>query len=626
MAVLGVLVAAVAGLLLVLLVLPAATARLAPFLWQDLAFFATMVGSGLRCRRRLGRRPPVTLLDVFRQHARERPRQPLLRFQDAIYTFEDMERASNRAAWALWRRLGLRGGLTVAVFLPNEPAYVWTWLALAKLGCAMACLNVNVRGRALRHALEAAQATLLLASPELREAVEEVLPDLQRDGVRVFYLSSASPTPGVEALLGDIEAAPDEPPPAWHRAGVTGDSRAMYIYTSGTTGLPKAAVITELKLLMVASLGRICGLRPDDVVYTTLPLYHSAGLLVGVGGCLDVGATCVLRSKFSASQFWSDCRRYNVTVIQYVGELMRYLCNTPQRPDDREHGVRMALGNGMRAEVWKEFLRRFGPVAVCEFYGATEGNAGFINYTGKVGSIGRANWFLKPFAPFELIRYNVERDEPVRDKRGLCIRVPPGETGLLVVKITRNTPFHGYAGDSQKTEKKILRDVLAKGDVYFNSGDLLMMDSERFMYFQDRVGDTFRWKGENVATTEVEATLALVSFIQEVNVYGVAVPGCEGRCGMAAMCLKAGAAFDGDKLYAFTRETLPSYAAPRFVRIQDSLELTGTFKQCKTNLVREGFDPGAIRDRLFFRDDARRSYVPLTPQIFAAIQDMKLSL
>ncbi|KAI1229494.1 hypothetical protein IHE44_0004767, partial [Lamprotornis superbus] len=533
----------------------------------DLVFFTTMARSSLRCRRRLCRRPAVTLLDVFRQHARSRPRQPLLRFQDEIYTFEDMDRASNRAAWALSRRLGLQGGRTVAVFLPNEPAYVWTWLALAKLGCAMACLNCNVRGRALRHALEAAQATLVLASPELREAVEEVLPDLQRDGVRVFYLSSTSPTPGVEALLGAIEAAPDEPPPARHRAGVTADSKAMYIYTSGTTGLPKAAVITELKLMMVASLAQICGVRADDVVYTTLPLYHSAGLLVGVGGCLDVGATCVLRSKFSASQFWADCRRYNVTVIQYVGELMRYLCNTPQRADDREHGVRMALGNGLRAEVWKEFLRRFGPVAVCEFYGATEGNAGFINYTGKVGAVGRANRFLQKvrigqdtprgvpvgwnrpipytwhwkeillpvfnagflpplqlFAPFELIRYNVEEDEPVRDERGLCIPVQPGETGLLVVKITKNTPFHGYAGDARKTEKKILRDVLAKGDAFFNSGDLLMMDSQRFIYFQDRVGDTFRWKGENVATTEVEATLALVSFIQEVNVYGVAVP------------------------------------------------------------------------------------------------------
>ncbi|NXH44579.1 S27A2 synthetase, partial [Dicaeum eximium] len=217
---------------------------------------------------------------------------------------------------------------------------------------------------------------------ELREAVEEALPELERDGVRVFYLSAASPTPGVEALLPAIEAAPAEPPPARHRAGVTADSTAMFIYTSGTTGLPKAAVITELKLLMVASMGRICGLRPDDVVYTTLPLYHSAGLLVTVPVPCPPGATCVLRPKFSASQFWDDCRRYNVSVIQYVGELMRYLCNTPERPDDREHGVRMALGNGMRAEVWKEFLRRFGPVAIWEFYGATEGNAGFINYTG----------------------------------------------------------------------------------------------------------------------------------------------------------------------------------------------------------------------------------------------------
>ncbi|NWW51464.1 S27A2 synthetase, partial [Pedionomus torquatus] len=358
-----------------------------------------------------------------------------------------------------------------------------------------------------------------------------------------------------------------------------------------------------MKLMMVANLGRLCGLRPDDVIYTTLPLYHSAGLLIGVGGCFEVGATCVLRAKFSASQFWDDCRRYNVTVIQYVGELMRYLCNTPKRPNDQEHRVRMALGNGLRAEVWKEFLQRFGPISIWEFYGATEGNAGFINYTGKIGAVGRANVFLKTFAPFELIKYNVEEDQPVRDERGLCIRVGPGETGLLVIKITTNTPFHGYAGDSQKTEKKVLRDVLVKGDAFFNSGDLLMIDHERFVYFQDRVGDTFRWKGENVATTEVEATLAMVDFIQEGNGYGVAVPGCEGRCGMAAIRLKDGATFQGQDLYAFTGDTLPAYAAPRFVRIQDALEITGTFKQCKGNLVKEGFDPSVIKDPLFFRDD-----------------------
>ncbi|XP_028940150.1 very long-chain acyl-CoA synthetase-like, partial [Antrostomus carolinensis] len=229
----------------------------------------------------------------------------------------------------------------------------------------------------------------------LHAAVEEVLPALQHDGIRVFYLSSTSPTPGVEALLPAIKETSDEPLPTHHRAGVTGDSKAIYIYTSGTTGLPKAAVITEMKLMLVANLGRLCGLRPDDVIYPTLPLYHSAGLLIGVGGCLEVGATCVLRAKFSASQFWDDCRRYNVTVIQYVGELMRYLCNAPKRDNEREHGVRLALGNGLRGEVWKEFLQRFGPISIWEFYGATEGNAGFINYTGKIGAVGRANVFLK---------------------------------------------------------------------------------------------------------------------------------------------------------------------------------------------------------------------------------------
>ncbi|KAI6060114.1 Very long-chain acyl-CoA synthetase [Aix galericulata] len=593
----------------------------------------------------------VVTAAVFQEHARRQPHRPLLLFQDEVHTYRDVERRSSRAARVFSQRLGLQPGRTVAVFLPNEPTYVWTWLALAKLGCSMACLNYNVRGQALLHALAAAQATFVLASTELRDALEEVLPDLQRDGIKVFYLSSASPTPGVEALLPAIEAASDEPLPGHHRAGITANSKAIYIYTSGTTGLPKAAVITELKLMMVASLGRICGVRGTDHIYTTLPLYHSAGLLIGVGGCLEIGATCVLRSKFSASQFWDDCRRYNVTVIQYVGELMRYLCNAPkvrpeihprggrdatgrvlrwflpsQRDNDQKHGVRLAVGNGLRAEVWKEFLQRFGPISIWEFYGATEGNAGFINYTGKIGAVGRANPFLKSFAPFELIKYNVEQDEPVRDERGLCIRVRPGETGLLVIKITKNTPFYGYAGDSKKTEKKILRDVLAKGDTFFNSGDLLMMDHEKFVYFQDRVGDTFRWKGENVATTEVEATLAMVNFIQEVNVYGVSVPGCEGKCGMAAIRLKPGTSFEGENLYAFTKETLPSYAAPRFVRIQEALEITGTFKQCKGNLVREGFDPNVIKDPLFFRDEKKKSYVPMSADVYAAIQEAKINL
>uniref|UniRef100_A0A8C0GZU3 long-chain-fatty-acid--CoA ligase n=2 Tax=Chelonoidis abingdonii TaxID=106734 RepID=A0A8C0GZU3_CHEAB len=385
-------------------------------------------------------------------------------------------------------------------------------------------------------------------------------------------------------------------------------------------------IITHLKLCSIATMFYISGVKAEDVIYTPLPLYHSAALLIGLGGCLEVGATCVLRPKFSVSQFWDDCRRYHVSVIQYVGEMMRYLCNAPKKENEREHQVRLAMGNGLRVEVWKEFLQRFGPIRICEFYGATEGNSGFINYTGKIGAVGRASFIQKIFTPFELIQYNVERDEPVRDERGCCIRVPPGKAGLLVAKITKSSPFHGYVGDRQKSEKKILRDVVKKGDLYFNSGDLLMVDHEGFIYFQDRVGDTFRWKGENVATTEVETTLVAVQFIQEINVYGVLVPGHEGKIGMAAIRLKEGMVFDGEKLYTHAKDFLPNYAIPRFVRLQDALEVTGTFKQCKGQLVKEGFDPALVKDPLFFLDESEKRFVPMSPQIYSSILDMKLKL
>ncbi|EMP28654.1 Very long-chain acyl-CoA synthetase [Chelonia mydas] len=470
----------------------------------------------------------------------------------------------------------------------------------------MACLNTNIRANSLLHSLGACGATVLLTTPDLKAAIEDILPSLQQKGLRVFYLSAESPTTGVEPLQGQIDAASEEPIPVAFRANVTGKSTALYIYTSGTTGLPKAAIITHLKLCNMVTMLYISGVTAKDVIYTPLPLYHSAALLIGLGGCLEVGATCILRPKFSVSQFWDDCRRYHVSVIQYVGEVMRYLCNAPKRENEREHQVRLAVGNGLRVEVWKEFLQRFGPIRICEFYGATEGNTGFVNYTGKIGAVGRVNFVHKMLAPFEFIRYNVERDEPVRDERGCCIRVPPGEAGLLVVKITKSAPFHGYAGNRQKSEKKVLRDVMKKGDLYFNSGDLLMVDHEGFIYFQDRVGDTFRWKGENVATTEVETTLAAVQFIQEVNVYGVPVPAPKGSS-------------DGwmlDKLRLVIRCEC----------LRDALEVTGTFKQCKGQLVKEGFNPALIKDALFFLDESEKRFVPMSPQIYSSILDMKLKL
>ncbi|XP_054858568.1 long-chain fatty acid transport protein 2 isoform X2 [Eublepharis macularius] len=542
---LGGLCTALAGLLLLRLLVTLAC----PYLLPDLAFFLRLVRVSQGARRGASRVPPRTLLEVFRQRARRSPRKPLLLFGDEVYTYEQVERRSNQAARALREAAGLREGDAVALFLGNEPAYVWLWLGCAKLGCSLACLNCNIRARSLAHCFQCSGAKVLLADP----------------------------------------------------------------------GLPKAAVITHERTVLACGLIIASGVTSEDIIYTALPLYHSAAFLVGINGCIMQGATIALRSKFSATQFWDDCRKYNVTVIQYIGEVLRYLCNVPKKDNDRDHRVRMAIGNGLRADVWREFIRRFGNMRIFEFYAATEGNIGFVNYTGKIGAVGRLNYFHKKIMRYDLIKYDVEKDEPVRDENGYCIKVPKGEVGLLICKITRFAPFSGYAGAKSQTEKKKLRDVFKKGDLYFNSGDLLMIDRDNFIYFHDRVGDTFRWKGENVATTEVADILGLLEFIQEVNVYGVAVPGHEGRIGMAAIRLQEGCEFDGGRVYRHVADYLPTYARPRFVRIQDAIEITGTFKYRKVQLVEEGFNPALVKDTMYFLEDKEKTYVPLTEDIYNSI-------
>ncbi|KAL2790518.1 very long-chain acyl-CoA synthetase isoform 2, partial [Daubentonia madagascariensis] len=502
---------ALAGLLL----LPLLVNLCCPYVFQDVGYFLRVAGLARRVRSYGQRRPVRTILAAFLEKARQTPHKPFLLFGDETLTYAQVDRRSNQVARALHDHLGLRQGDCVAIFMGNEPAYVWLWLGLVKLGCAMACLNYNIRAKSLLHCFQCSGAKVLLASPELQAAVEEVLPSLKKDDVSIYYVSRTSNTDGIDSLLDKVDEVSSEPIPESWRSKVTFSTPALYIYTSGTTG-----------------------------------------------------ATLALRAKFSASQFWDDCRKYNATVIQYIGELLRYLCNSPEKPNDRDHKVRMALGNGLRADVWRQFIRRFGDVHIYEFYAATEGNIGFVNYTRKIGAVGRVNYLQRKVITYDLIKYDVEKDEPVRDGNGYCIRVPTGEVGLLVCKITQLTPFNGYAGGKTQTEKKKLRDVFKKGDLYFNSGDLLMIDHENFIYFHDRVGDTFRWKGENVATTEVADIVGLVDFVQEVNVYGVPVPGHEGRIGMASIKMKENHEFDGKKLFQHIADYLPTYARPRFLRIQ----------------------------------------------------------
>ncbi|EFB17105.1 hypothetical protein PANDA_009192, partial [Ailuropoda melanoleuca] len=613
---------ALAGLLL----LPLLVNLCCPYLFQDVHYFLRLAGVARRIRSYRQRRPVRTILHAFLEKARQIPHKPFLLFRDETLTYAQVDRRSNQVARALRDRLGLRQGDCVAIFMGNEPAYVWLWLGLVKLGCAMACLNCNIRAKSLLHCFQCCGAKVLLASPELQDAIEELLPSLKKDNMSIYYVSRTSNTDGVDSLLDKVDEVSSEAIPESWRSEVTFSTPALYIYTSGTTGLPKAVMINHQRLWYGTGFVTASGVKGDDVIYTTLPLYHSAAMMVGIHGCILIGATLVLRNKFSASQFWDDCRKYNVTVIQYIGELLRYLCNSPQKPNDRVHKVRLAIGNGLRGDVWREFNRRFGDICIYEFYASTEGNIAFMNYTRKIGAIGRVNYLQKRVISYNLIKYDVEKDEPVRDGNGYCIRVPKGEVGLLVCRITGLTPFTGYAGKNTQTEKKKLRDVFKKGDIYFNSGDLLMIDHDNFIYFHDRVGDTFRWKGENVATTEVADTVGLVDFVQEVNVYGVSVPGHEGRIGMAAIKMKENYEFDGKKLFNHVADYLPTYARPRFLRIQDTIEITGTFKHRKVTLMEEGFNRAVIKDALYFLDDKAEMYVPMTEDIYNAINNKALKL
>nr|XP_019935901.1 PREDICTED: very long-chain acyl-CoA synthetase-like [Paralichthys olivaceus] len=607
-------------------IVPFAVNAFCPYLWKDLQYFGLLLRILVKFASRRRRKPLFSVLDRFLEQSGAHKDKPFIVFGEDSLSYSDTDRRSNKVANALQIHPGFTAGDTVALFMGNEPAFLITWLALAKLGSPVALLNHNIRTKSLLHCFSCCRAKVLICAPELKEAVEDVLPSLMEQGVTVLLMTRHCDTPGIESFSDKVEEASDDPLPRSLRSHITFKSPAVYIYTSGTTGLPKAAVVNQNRLLIALAILSSNGVTSSDVIYVNLPLYHTAGFLIGFIGSIETGSTIILKRKFSTSQFWDDCRKHNVTVIQYIGEVMRYLCSTAKKENDKDHKVRLAIGNGIRADIWREFLSRFGNIEVQEFYASTEGNVGFVNYAGKIGAIGRVNFFHRKLFPYTLIKYDTERDEPVRDSNGLCVEAPRGESGLLVSKITDIAPFVGYAQNKDQTERKKLRDVLKKGDLYFNSGDLMRIDEENFIYFQDRVGDTFRWKGENVATTEVSDILTISDCLKEANVYGVQVAGHEGRAGMAAATLMEGDEFDGSKMYNHVVNYLPSYARPRFIRIQNAVEVTGTFKQMKVKLVEESFDPGRIQDPLYILDDNEKSYVPLTDQIYSSIKsgDIKL--
>ncbi|HKD48322.1 MAG TPA: AMP-binding protein, partial [Rhizomicrobium sp.] len=397
-------------------------------------------------------------------------------------------------------------------------------------------------------------------------------------------------------------------------------------YTSGTTGLPKAANFSHMRMLFMMS-GFVGALGPkaSDRIYNPLPYYHATGGVCAVGVALLSGAAVILKRKFSLGEFWQDIHKYDATMFAYIGELCRWLLNAPPTAHERDHHIRVITGNGLRPEIWKRFQDRFAIPRIVEFYGATEGNVSMLNYDGTLGAVGRVPGYIEWLLPARVVRFDIEREVPIRGPDGLCIECGSEEAGEALgrISIRAGRNFEGYTKASD-TEKKILHDVFHKGDAWFRTGDLMRRDQHGYFYFVDRIGDTFRWKGENVATSEVAEALSIVPGIREVNVYGVSVPGADGRAGMAALVVDG--MFDVAGLAQRLEGHLSPFARPVFLRLQREIEVTGTFKQRKVELVRDGFDPRNIADPLYWFDSDKRRYDKLTASIYDDISKDRIKL
>jgi len=581
-----------------------------------------LIAKGLRMIGKTDRTEVLSIGSMIEQNAKLRPNAAAILFEDRRYSHREVHELSNR--WANWfTSRGIKKGDVVSVLLDNRPEALLIIAGVVKLGAIAAVVNTKQRGRTLQHSLAVAKARIHVVGEELWDAFMEVRDAIGAPGTDNVawvreHASARAPADAIDAAAAVANASVVTPAAL---ADVRLGDPCFYIYTSGTTGMPKASIMSHNRWVKAAGAFGLAALalNETDVVYLALPLYHNNALTVAWASATAGGAALAIRRKFSVTHFWDDVRAFRATAFVYIGELCRYLLNQEPRPDDRKHSVRRICGNGLRPDIWKAFKSRFGIDEVYEFYAASEGNIAFVNLLNLDCTVG-----LCP-APYALIKYDIDRDEPVRGPDGKMIRVGRGEVGLLIAEVSERYAFDGYT-DKAASEKKLFRDVFRTGDVWFNSGDLLRDQGFRHAQFIDRVGDTFRWKGENVSTNEVAEALNMFPQVAESTVYGVQIPGGDGRCGMAALVLRC--PVDGLDLGAFARHVesqLPAYARPVFLRVRAELEVTGTFKQMKSDLRRQGFDPTLVDEPLFVMPPRQKGYVPLTADQFRAIANGELS-
>jgi len=530
-----------------------------------------------------------------------------------------VERSNRYARWALDH--GIARGDVVCLLMPNRPEYLAIWLGITRVGGIVSLVNTNLAGRSLAHCVNLAAPRHLIAAAPLIEQLMTAAPDFL--GAPTIWVHGAD-SDDFPRIDHQIEQYAGEGLQTTERRTVTVDDRALYIYTSGTTGLPKAAIVSHARLMQWSHwFAGLMDAGSSDRMYNCLPMYHSVGGVLAIGAVLVGGGSVVIAEKFSARRFWSEIVRWDCTLFQYIGELCRYLLTAEPDPYDQAHRIRMCCGNGLRPDVWDAFKSRFRIPQILEFYAATEGNVSLVNVEGKPGAVGRIPVFLAHRFPAALVKHDVEAGEPVRNEQGFCIRCAPNEVGEAIGKVPIDrsnvgSRFEGYTS-TEDSERKILRNVFEPGDAWFRTGDLMRKDEQGFFYFVDRIGDTFRWKGENVATSEVSETICAFPGIKEANVYGVAIPGADGRAGMATI-VADDRRLDLAAFRTHLVDRLPDYARPVFLRVRDELEVTGTFKHTKGALVREGYDPAVVGDPIYLNDRERQAFVPLDQSLYDRIQ------
>ncbi|MEX5443151.1 long-chain-acyl-CoA synthetase [Acinetobacter schindleri] len=558
---------------------------------------------------------------AFEKAVQRNPEGIALRFEDQSFSYTELNGWANQIAH-YYLSLGAKKGDVVALMVENRPEMVASVIGLAKLGVTIALLNTSQVGKVLAHSINLVKPIAIIVGEECHAAVAEIRDELNIAADR-FHWFADQPTQqnpgqapeGFINLAEVIDTFPKFNPSTTH--SVQGKDGLFYIYTSGTTGLPKAVIFTNSRwTLAYGTYGHVLNLGTEDVMYCTLPLYHATGMVVCWCGVIAGAGTFAIRRKFSTSSFWKDVQKFDASAIGYVGELCRYLMDAPSSELEKGHRVKKMIGNGMRPNIWDKFKNRFGIEEVLELYASSEGNVGFSNVFNFDNTVG-----FSP-TPYAIVEFDKDKNEPVRDAKGHCKRVKKSTTGLLIGKITRRSPFDGYT-DPEKNKSVIMKDVFCKGDAYFNTGDLVRDIGFRHAQFVDRLGDTFRWKGENVSTTEVENMLTEYDKIVEAVVYGVEIPNTNGRAGMAAITLKPEAELndtDLKEMLSCFKKCLPAYSVPVFLRIQQQVETTGTFKYQKNKLKEQAFDPSKTDERLLVCLPGADAYCDVTAEVFTNIQ------